>query len=77
MRLGMFKNPVLRFGEGTASSPYEGFKMGLKPFKRVPKICMEVVYRRDYRREARNLVLKVIGVSANSSAQRWSIGILL
>ncbi len=60
MRLGMFKNPVLRFGEGTASSPYEGFKMGLKPFKRVPKICMEVVYRRDYRREARNLVLNLV-----------------
>lgn len=72
MRGGIFSRPVLKFKWGTAITPYEGFKMGLKPLKGPHFIEMCALVRRDLKEECEEFLNRLInGIHVFRGFEEW------
>ncbi|MHA1595045.1 MAG: Piwi domain-containing protein [Candidatus Baldrarchaeia archaeon] len=68
----MLPRPVLRFREGTALTPYEGFKLGLKPYYGPSRIVPVVITHRDYLRDVEELFENLkAGLRGYGGAGEW------
>lgn len=54
-RGGVFQRPVLRFKDGTALTPAEGFDMGFKPFRGPGDISIGLLHYREVEEDANEL----------------------